>query len=130
MVSLLPERFHGAGSAVTRRSGCHAFGGAARTGRTVLMPCLFENQIRALHVNRSGLRWRWTASGVFGAPETAGSRVSVADRSPGVLVVLRLRTGHRIQRIHAGSLTHFPSEVVDGGMVFVPTLSGITAFQG
>jgi hypothetical protein len=35
-----------------------------------------------------------------------------------------------LQRLHAGELTHFPSEVVDGGRVFVPTLSGITAFRG
>ena len=26
--------------------------------------------------------------------------------------------------------THFPSQVVDGGFVFVPTLTGITAFHG
>jgi len=44
--------------------------------------------------------------------------------------VLRLDNGHRVQRIHAGNLTHFPSQVVDGGFVFVPTLSGVTAFHG
>jgi hypothetical protein len=56
--------------------------------------------------------------------------VYVADRTTGDLVVLRLSNGSVVQRIHAGSLTHFPSEVVDGGFVFVPTLTGITAFHG
>jgi hypothetical protein len=38
--------------------------------------------------------------------------------------------GSEVQRIPAGSHTHFPSVVVDGGFVFVPTLSGVTAFRG
>ena len=130
VVYLLREHFGGVGSVVAQRSGCHAFGGGARTGRTVLMPCLFENRIRALRVGRSGVHWGWTAGNLFGAPVIAGRRVYVADRYSGDLVVLRLSTGHQVQRVHAGSLTHFPSEVVDGGMVFVPTLSGITAFRG
>jgi PQQ-like domain len=129
VVYLLREHFGGVGSAVSNLSGCHAFGGAARVGRTVLMPCLGEDQIRALHVGPSGLHWAWSADNLFGAPVIAGRRVYVADRYSGDLVVLRLSTGHVIQRIHAGGLTHFPSEVVDGGFVFVPTLTGITAFH-
>ncbi len=54
----------------------------------------------------------------------------VADRDSGDLLVLRLSDGSLVQRLHAGSLTHFPSEVVDGGFVFVPTLDGVTAFRG
>ena len=53
-----------------------------------------------------------------------------ADEGTGDLVVLGLGSGFVLQRIHAGPLTHFPSEVVDGGRVFVPTLRGITAFEG
>jgi hypothetical protein len=56
--------------------------------------------------------------------------VYVADRGSGDLVVLRVDTGRTLQRIHAGDLTHFPSVTVDGGFVFVPTLSGVTAFHG
>jgi outer membrane protein assembly factor BamB len=127
---LLPEHFGGVASAITKLAGCHAFGGGARVGRTVLMPCLGEDQVRALHVGSSTLRWGWSADNVFGAPVVAGSRVYVSDRYSGDLVVLSLRTGHTVQRIHAGDVSHFPSEVVDGGYVFVPTLSGITAFHG
>ncbi len=129
VVYLLHEHFGGVGSAITKLSGCHAFSGAARVGRTVLMPCLGEGQIRALRVGRSGLHWTWSAD-AFGAPVVAGSRVYVSDRDTGDLVVLRLSDGSVVQRLHAGSVTHFPSEVVDGGYVFVPTLTGITAFRG
>ncbi len=129
VVYLLRQHFHGVGSEVTHRRGCAAWGGGARRGRIVLLPCLSRGQIRAMRVGHSSLRWTWAAD-AFGAPVIAGPRVYVADRSTGDLVVLRFRTGRVIQRIHAGDLTHFPSQVVDGGFVFVPTLSGITAFQG
>ena len=46
------------------------------------------------------------------------------------LVVLDLATGRQLSRQHAGQLTHFPSQVVSGDWVFVPTLSGVTAFRG
>jgi outer membrane protein assembly factor BamB len=129
VVYLLHERLHGVGSAIRKLDGCHAFSGAARVGRTVLMPCLGEGQVRELHVGRSGLHWGWSAD-VYGSPVIAGPRVSVSDRDSGDLVVLRLSNGSVVQRIAAGSHTHFPSAVVDGGFVFVPTLSGITAFSG
>ncbi len=129
VVYLLHEHFNGVGSAIRNLSGCQAFSGAARVGRTILMPCLGEGQVRALRVGKSGLHWTWSAN-VFGAPVIAGSRVYVSDRDSGDLVVLRLSNGSVVQRIAAGSHPHFPSEVVDGGYVFVPTLSGITAFHG
>jgi len=129
-VYLLHEHFHGVGSAISRLGGCHAYAGSAVVGHLVLMPCLGENQVRALHVGRRHLRWTWSANGVYSSPVVAGSRVYVADRGSGDLVVLRLENGSVVQRIHAGTLTHFPSEVVDGGFVFVPTLTGITAFHG
>jgi hypothetical protein len=66
---------------------------------------------------------------LYGSPIVAGRRVYLTDRDTGDLVVLRLRDGHQLQRLHAGSVSHFPSQVVDGGYVFVPTLTGITAFR-
>jgi outer membrane protein assembly factor BamB len=129
VVYLLHEHFGGVGSAIANLDGCTAFGGPAVVGRTVLMPCLGQRQVRALRVGSSSLRWAWSAS-FYGSPIIAGKRVYVADRGSGDLVVLRLADGSVIQRIHAGNLTHFPSEVVDGGYVFVPTLTGVTAFHG
>jgi hypothetical protein len=129
-VYLLREHFGGVGSAIRNLDGCHAFAGASVVGRTVLMPCLVEDRVRALHVGRHRLHWTWSANGIYGSAVIAGPRVYVADRDSGDLVVLRLRNGSVVQRIHAGSVTHFPSEVVDGGFVFVPTLGGIVAFHG
>jgi outer membrane protein assembly factor BamB len=129
-VYLLNQRFHGVGSAIDKLDGCKAFGGPAVVGRTVLMPCLGTVQVRALHVGASHLHWVWTAGGIYGSPIIAGSRVYVADRFSGDLVVLRLTNGSVIQSIHAGDLTHFPSSVVDWGFVFVPRLTGVTAFHG
>jgi outer membrane protein assembly factor BamB len=129
-VYLLPEHFKGIGSNLASLDGCAAFGGPAVTGTTVVMPCLFSHQIRALAVGSSSLHWAWTANGLYGSPIVAGPRVYVADRESGDLVVLHLSDGSVVQRIHAGSLTHFPSSVVDGGYVFVPTLTGVTAFHG
>jgi outer membrane protein assembly factor BamB len=128
-VYLLRESFGGVGSAITRLSGCAAFGGTAVTGNTVIYPCLFQNQIRLLHVGSRSLRWGWTHHGLYGSPVIAGSRVYVMDRDSGDLFVLRLTDGKQIQRIHAGPATHFPSETVSGNYVFVPTLSGVTAFR-
>jgi YVTN family beta-propeller protein len=130
VVYLLPEHFNGIGSELADLDGCASFGGPAVTGTTVLMPCLFSDQIRALNVGSSSLSWGWTADGLYGSPIIAGPRVYVADRDSGDLVVLDLSNGSVIQRIHAGPLTHFPSSVVDGGYVFVPTLTGVTAFHG
>jgi outer membrane protein assembly factor BamB len=130
VVYLLRESFHGVGSAVATRSGCSAFGGPAVAGRSVLMPCLFEHQVRLLHVGRSSLRWGWTRSNLYGSPVIAGPRVYVTDRDSGDLVALRLSDGHLVQRIHAGPATHFPSQAVSGRFVFVPTLNGVAAFRG
>ena len=129
-VYLLPEHLKGIGSELADLDGCASFGGPAVTGTTVLMPCLFSHQIRALAVGSSSLHWAWTADGLYGSPIIAGPRVYVADRESGDLVVLQLADGSLVQRIHAGSLTHFPSSVVAGGYVFVPTLTGVTAFHG
>jgi outer membrane protein assembly factor BamB len=118
------------GSEIARAGGCQAFGGAAVVGRTVLMPCKGQNSIRALQVGTSSLRWSWTRPNVYGSPVVAGSRVYVADRNSGDLVVLSLKTGAIMGRHHAGPLQHFPSEVVAGDWVFVTTLTGVTAFLG
>jgi outer membrane protein assembly factor BamB len=125
---LLREHFGGVGSEITSLAGCTAFGGSAVTGRTAILPCLGEGQVRALQVGRRSLHWLWSAD-VYGSPVIAGKRVYVTDRDTGDLVVLRLSDGTRVQRLSAGSVTHFPSQTVSGDFVFVPTLTGITAFR-
>lgn len=129
VVYLLRPGLGGVGSAVRSLSGCTGFGGAAVVdAHSVLLPCLGEHRIRELHVGRKRLRWGWSTPGLYASPVTAGRRAYVADRDSGDLVVLRLADGHEVQRLHAGALTHFPSASVAEGRVFVPTLTGVTAF--
>ncbi|MFN8192792.1 MAG: PQQ-binding-like beta-propeller repeat protein [Nocardioidaceae bacterium] len=127
---LLHEHFKGVGRGIDQLDGCTPFGGSASTGRKVIWPCLFEDKIRLMRVGAQTLRWGWTHDGIFGAPVIAGPRVYVTDRDSGDLVVLDLADGTQVQRIHAGPATHFPSQTLSGGMVFVPTLTGVTAFSG
>ncbi|MEP6816210.1 MAG: PQQ-binding-like beta-propeller repeat protein [Marmoricola sp.] len=129
-VYLLGPTLGGVGSALHRIGGCQGFGGAARTGHTVLLPCRGSNSIRALRVGTSSLHWSWAAKGVYSSPVIAGDRVYVADSRTGDLVVLRLSDGSVVERHHAGSLPDFSSQIVSGDWVFVPTLTGVTAFRG
>jgi outer membrane protein assembly factor BamB len=129
-VYLLRPSLGGIGSQVRRIGGCEAFGGAAVVRHTVLMPCKGQYAIRSLHVGASSLRWGWTRQGLYGSPVVAGGRVYVADERSGDLVVLGLADGHVLGRHHAGPMPHFPSQVVSGDWVFVPTLDGVTAFRG
>jgi outer membrane protein assembly factor BamB len=130
VVYLLPLRLGGVGSALDHIAGCQAFGGAAVAGRTVVMPCKGEYSLRALHVGAHSLRWSWQRSGVYSSPVVAGHKVYAADQRSGDLVVMSLATGRPLRRYPAGPMPHFPSEVVSGDWVFVPTLSGVTAFRG
>jgi PQQ-like domain len=127
-VYLLKTSLGGVGSAIASIGGCQSFGGASHIGNTVIMPC--RDGIRALVVGKHSLRWKWTDSGIYGSAVIAGNRAYVADTNSTTLKVLSLSDGHVIRSISTGSLTHFPSEVVDRNHIFVPTLNGITAIKG
>jgi outer membrane protein assembly factor BamB len=112
-------------------ASCGAFGGAAAVGHVAILPCKTGTVgILALSVGRHRLHTKWRTTGVYGSPVVAGKRVYVADLNSGDLKVLSLADGHVIRSISVGSLPTFPSEVVDGNHVFVPTLDGITAIRG
>ena len=130
MVYLLKPTMSGIGSQVAQLNGCTAFGGAAVVDTTVLMPCKGQNSIRALHVGPTSLAWSWTRNGVYSSPVIAGNYVYVADLSSGDLLVLSLAHGNVLGRYHVGAMPHFPSQIVSGGWVFVPSLAGVTAFRG
>jgi outer membrane protein assembly factor BamB len=127
-VYLLRPGLGGIGGDIAQVSGCPSYGGAARAGTTVVLPC--SNGVRALRVTAHGLHWKWSAPGVVGSPVIAGHRVYVPDRDSGTLRVLSLRTGHGLASAPVGSLTHFPSAAIHGTHLYVPTLSGVTALHG
>ncbi|HEX3900497.1 MAG TPA: PQQ-binding-like beta-propeller repeat protein [Mycobacteriales bacterium] len=135
-VWLLKPTLGGVGGELDTLGGdgfCNAFGGIAAVGNTAIIPCKNfskPHSVLAVTVSNGKLHTKWTASGMYGAPVIAGQRVFVADLDSGDLEVLSLKNGHVITSIPVGSLATFPSEVVDGNHVFVPTLSGITAIRG
>jgi predicted secreted protein len=130
-VYLLKNSLGGVGGNIKTVTGCNAFGGAAHRGHTVVMPC--HNGIRALIVGKNSLRWKWSA-GLYGSPVIAGNRIYLAHGPTsgpvGFLSVLSLKTGAVITTVTTAPLTHFPSEVVDGKTIYVPTLTGVTAIRG
>jgi outer membrane protein assembly factor BamB len=127
-VYLLKQSLGGIGGDIAHSTGCTSFSGGARIGHRVVMPC--REGIRLLAVGRSSLHWKWTASGVYGSAVVAGKKVYVDDANSGELKVLSLRSGHVLSSHSVGSPTHFTSVVIDGNHIFVPTMSGITAFHG
>jgi hypothetical protein len=131
-VWLLRQRLGGVGHAIQARDlSCGAFGGAASAKGVVIEPCKSGTLgMLAVGAGKHGLHVRWRTNGVYGSPVVAGNRVFVADLESSSLKVLSLKTGHVVASMPVGSLPTFPSEVVDGNHVFVPTLSGITALRG
>jgi hypothetical protein len=127
-VYLLKPSLGGVGGDVTSLAGCRAFGGAARKGHTVIMPC--QSGVRALKVTKHSLHWKWQITGIYGSPVIAKKRVYVANANSGQLSVFSLKHGHEKASIPVGSFTHFPSETLFGHTALVPTLDGITAISG
>jgi YVTN family beta-propeller protein len=112
---------------------CQAFGGIAAVGRVAILPCKnfsAPQSVLAVSVHGNSLRTKWRTRGIYGSPIIAGARVYVADQDSGELRVLSLKTGHIVASIPVGNLPTFPSEVVDGNHVFVPTTTGVTAVRG
>jgi outer membrane protein assembly factor BamB len=133
-VYLLRQRLGGIGGNLAAVSGCNAFGGAAHVGHLALMPCLYSDQVRALHVGRHSLHWLWSAAG-YASPVVAGHKVLVADLNSNRLEVLSLGTGHLLGSIGIGPLAAggghvFPSETVVGNSVYVGTMTGVSAVSG
>jgi outer membrane protein assembly factor BamB len=129
-IYLLRTSLGGVGKQLAKSSdgACTAFGGAAHSGHTVVLPC--HNGIRALTIGARSLHTRWTDSSIYGSPVIVGKKVLVADLQSGDLKVLSLKTGHVLASTSVGKFTHFPSEVADGHLILVPTLSGVTALRG
>lgn len=132
LVWLLRRSLGGVGGAlVAKNFDCGAFGGAATVDHVVILPCKTGDVgTLAVSVGKHSLHTKWRTSNVYGSPIVAGKKVYVADLESGSLKVLSLATGRVLSSISVGALPTFPSEVVDGNHIFVPTLSGITAIRG
>ncbi len=79
-VYLLETPLGGVGSELASTDGCHAYGGSAVVGSTVLMPCLKEGAVRALSVGKSRSRGpgaRRTCTAPPSSPGTASTSPTV-----------------------------------------------------
>lgn len=110
---------------------CPAFGGAAVTGSTVILPCADGGPaaVRASD-GRLVLLWRGPA-GADGSPVIGGGAVWVTGNAAGMLYELSPATGQVRSRIALGSaLPHFASPSLSGRLVLVGTLHGVVALTG
>jgi outer membrane protein assembly factor BamB len=130
-VWLLKPSLGGVDGQLDSVSGCHAFGGIAAAGHLVVLPCKYPSpSMLAVKVHGRHLHKAWRTGGLYGSPVIGGHRVYLPDLGSGSLKVLSRASGKVIASIQVGSLPTFPSLVVDGSRVFVPTLSGVTAVKG
>jgi outer membrane protein assembly factor BamB len=148
------HRLGGVGGQLATIKGCKAFGGAARVGRTLYLPC-FDGGVRALEVgpaehghkrensparasggaqaatNGAGtLHWKWqAASNVTGSPVVGGGAVWTLDPHGGTLYALDPATGKSAAHEDVGAANEFATPTLAGNLVLVGTLHGVVAVR-
>ncbi|MEV5704176.1 PQQ-binding-like beta-propeller repeat protein [Actinoallomurus sp. NPDC052274] len=107
--------------------GCVSFGGMARNGSSVYLPC--EEGLQRVDVTGGGgLRRVWRAPGdVKGSPVVGGGAVWTLDTDAGVLHALSESDGRSLAARRIGEVSRFASPTLAGSLVLVPTMRGVTA---
>lgn len=104
-----------------------AYGGTARVGGDVLVPC--TDGVFDVNTTATGLSVLWHSGGFdAGSPIVTGNLVWVVDESNATLLGLNLSSGGLLFAFHLGSVEHFISPTVDGGAVVVAAGDVIEAF--
>jgi len=124
-------RLGGVGGQIAKLRVCPAFGGAAVSNTTVIVPCSGGGPV-AVSTRNSQLRVRWHGPALAdGSPVIGGEAVWVTDTSAGILYELNPSTGAVRHQIRVGSqLAHFASPTLAGRVVLVGTLHGVVAVTG
>jgi hypothetical protein len=118
----------GLGGQVASKDICPAFGGTARIGLTVFVPC--TDGVRAVRIHANSFDELWHASGdITGSPVAGADTVWSLDPGGGTLAVLDAGTGHVVTSHSVGTTSRFATPTLWRGVVFVGTLSGITALS-
>lgn len=108
--------------------GCVSFGGMARAGGSVFLPCV--DGVQRIDISAGRLHRVWTtASSVTGSPVVGGGTVWTLDTKAGTLHALSQSTGRTIASRRIGRVSRFASPTLAGSLVLVPTLQGITAVR-
>jgi outer membrane protein assembly factor BamB len=121
----------GVGGQLAEKKVCVAFGGAAVTGATVYVPCVFGG-VAAVDTAGSELRIVWhSPAAVSGSPVLGGGAVWVAAPGNGVLYEVDPATGAVRQHLTiARTLPDFASPSLSGDLVLVGTDTGVAAVSG
>jgi outer membrane protein assembly factor BamB len=120
----------GVGGQVASGPVCEAYGGAAVSGTLVYVPCMTGLAAVDTAGNRVRVLWRGPADG-WGSPVVGGGAVWVAGPDSGMLYELDPATGGVRQQIRvAGTLPHFVSPSLDGRLLLIGTMTGVTAVAG
>ena len=113
---------------VVKGACAEQFGGPAVHGTVVYAPC--TDGVRRINTTVSSpLSWK-APSNLTGSPVVGGGAVFVLDPSGGTLSALREYNGHLLSRVSVGMTTRFATPALSGSMLFVPTLTGISAVGG
>ncbi len=119
----------GIGGQVSAADVCRAFGGSARDGATIYLPC--TDGIRSVLGGSDGtFRVGWhTATSAEGPPVVGGGAVWSVAISSGTLFALDASTGGELARVALGAVPHFASPTLWGGLVLVGTMDGVIAVR-
>jgi outer membrane protein assembly factor BamB len=127
---LRADHLGGIGGQIQTLALCHAYGGAAVSGTSLVIPCTDGLRQVTLDVTGSAPRLvpGWHAhTQVTGSPVIGGQTVYSLDPSGGTLYALDAATGAIRATLAVGEVSRFATPTLSGGRIFVGTLTGVTA---
>jgi outer membrane protein assembly factor BamB len=125
---LAAQHLGGIGGQLATLTGCAGYGGIAWdvAAEAAFVPC--ADGLLRTSVGSTTLRRDWKApANIAGSPVVGHGAVWSVDASGGRLYALDEDTGGVIAEAHVGTTSRFASPVLTGGIVLVPTLSGVSA---
>jgi len=119
----------GIGGAIYNASVCAgAYGGTARVGNVVIVPC--TNGLTAVGVGPSSFSLDWTTSSfIAGSPIVTGSVVWAVDTSNAHLLGFDFATGNELYSLPLSSVDHFVSPTAAPGALFVGAGDQVYSFS-
>jgi polyvinyl alcohol dehydrogenase (cytochrome) len=125
---LAASHLGGIGGEIAETNVCGgAYGGTARVGLSVFVPCL--DGLAKVVANSTGLSVAWhTGSFDAGSPIVTGSVVWAVNISTAVLLGFNLTTGATLLSVPLGGADHFISPAAGPGTVYVAGGSELYAF--
>jgi outer membrane protein assembly factor BamB len=125
---LRADQLGGVGGQAQALAFCHAYGGAAVSGASAIIPC--TEGLRELRlVDGPRVVAGWHAPGnITGSPVIGGQTVYALDPG-GTLYALDLATGAVRAQVAVDGTSRFATPTLAHGRVFIGTLAGVEAFS-